>query len=211
MLVLGLTVGLGAGAPAEAAKASTVTRSFTVLGDSNTSGMARSLADGLASKRSWVATADDPTRHSKLVGGWASAGANSTVMLAHAVPQQVDVLVIMIGTNDLSQEGVVGGRFVPVDQIKKNIVAASTIVGARVTVIAAIAPSTKRPATTNAYNATLAKFATANHFTYIDPWQVFRKANGTWASKSWTVEGVHGTDQVYAAVGRAIARVIAVK
>lgn len=181
------------------------TTSVSVLGDSNTAAHQRTLAQGLTSG-SWVSAAISPTYRTTLDGGWAKSGANSSLMLKNTQRWRPDVLVIMIGTNDVARQG----YQLPWAQTRANIIAAVAKVQPKRVLLSAVAPMNvtdatpypRDPADEVAYNARLRALASNEGWTFVDPWTHFRASDGTWANPNDTSDGVHGTRATWASVGR---------
>lgn len=179
------------------AKADAAPVSFTVLGDSNTTGHSGTLAAGLGSGASWVAHAQSAS----VVyanDGWAMDGATSTNAAANAAfhPSD-DWLVIMIGTNDvklgLSHDTRVAaiGRMIPE-------------VGAQNVLFLATPPQKGHESAEASYNSWFRSYASDHGYHYLDPWATVRNKSGNWLNSSVTTDGRHGTPATYAIVGAAV-------
>jgi lysophospholipase L1-like esterase len=177
----------------------------SVLGDSNTAAHRRTLAEGLASG-SWAAAAISPTYGTTLDGGWAMSGANSSMMLENTQRWRPDVLVIMIGTNDLARQG----YELPWAKTRANIIASVAKALPKRVLISAVAPLDVTDATPYprdptdelVYNARLRALASYEGWTFVDPWSRFRAPDGTWTDPNDTSDGVHGTRATWSSVGR---------
>jgi hypothetical protein len=179
--------------------------SVSVLGDSNTAAEQKTLAQGLASG-SWADAAISPTYGTTLDGGWAATGANSSMMLKSTQRWRPDVLVIMIGTNDIARQG----YQLSWAQTRANIIAAVAKVLPKRVLLSAIAPldvttvtpDPRDPADEVAYNARLQALASDEGWTFVDPWSRFRAEDGTWINPIDTIDGIHGTRATWSSVGR---------
>ncbi|MCP2637510.1 SGNH/GDSL hydrolase family protein [Microbacterium sp. HD4P20] len=139
-----------------------------------------------------------PSDRFTVVGGWAVDGATTASMaegVSHAAG--ADQLVIMAGTNDLA----VG---VPIEEIKRNVLEISNRVSARDVLLVAIPPLNFLPAEAMQFNQSLSTMAAEHDWGYVDPWVELRETDGTWSAPFLT-DGVHTSDEGYAAAGRAIA------
>ena len=127
------------------------------------------------------------------VGGVASAGATSATIAASAVRRDADVLVVMIGVDDV--------RFgVSPTTVRRNV---STIVGkvhARHVVIAAIPPCNltdygpdhvDRATAGYALNRSLQEYASSRGWGWVDPFSSVRRVDGTWTPGASFKDGVH--------------------
>lgn len=110
----------------------------------------------------------------KYIGVYMRAGAATPELRAHAAWTKAQVEVIMAGTNDVSQG-------ISPNVTCQNINFMFARGGAAHKVLSAIAPrNSDHIAQTNALNATLARYAKAEGWTFIDPWASVRMPNGTW-------------------------------
>lgn len=158
---------------------STIT--FAKAGDSTT-------AQGSA----WPSHIDDAQL--KDVGGLAVSGSTSAGILAQIEPVDADVLVVMLGVNDVRL-----GKTRA--ETKSNIVEIVEIVGARHVLLCAIAPCNETDYGTDhldrqslgyALNRDLAQLAADRGWLFADPWSAVRlKSNGYVAGT--TSDGVHPT------------------
>ena len=127
------------------------------------------------------------------VGGVASAGATSATIAASAVRRDADVLVVMIGVDDV--------RFgVSPTTVRRNV---STIVGkvhALHVVIAAIPPCNltdygpdhvDRATAGYALNRSLQEYASSRGWGWVDPFSSVRRVDGTWTPGASFKDGVH--------------------
>jgi lysophospholipase L1-like esterase len=154
---------------------------FTYAGDSTT-----------AQGSSWLGqiTAADLTN----VGGVAVSGATSAAILAQVAPVTADVLVVMLGVNDVRL-----GKTRA--EVKSNIADIVDIVGATRVLLCAIAPSDETDYGTShldrrtlgfALNRDLSQFAADNGWMFADPWSSIRLLSNGYASGA-TSDGVHPT------------------
>ncbi|QXJ40730.1 hypothetical protein [Curtobacterium phage Parvaparticeps] len=133
----------------------------------------------------------DPTLTS--AGGVGISGATSTAVAAAVQPNNADVLVVMVGTNDV--------RFgtnpkVVRDNVKKIV----ATVNPKHVVVAAVAPSNltnygsahiNRAKQGVILNRTLSSSATNMGWLFVDPWDGVRQMDGTWANGRAQSDGVH--------------------
>lgn len=131
----------------------------------------------------------------RLVNGVGISGATSAAVRNAVAPVDADVLVVMVGTNDI-RLGV--GR----STIRDNIAAIVEVVGADHVVIGQVAPSNltdygadhiDRAAGGFAHNRDLARFAADRGWLLVDPWFPVRRLDGTYASGAADSDGVHPT------------------
>lgn len=126
-------------------------------------------------------------------GGTGISGATSTEVAAAVKPTDADVLVVMVGTNDV--------RFDTNPKVvRDNVKAIVAKVGADHVVVAGVAPSNltdygsahiNRAVDNVVLNRTLASSATAMGWLYVDPWDGVRKMDGTWTNGGAQSDGVH--------------------
>lgn len=139
-------------------------------------------------------------------GGVGISGATSAEVLAAAGPQPADVLVVMVGTNDI--------RFgTNPKTVRDNVKAIISKVGAEHVVIAAVAPSNltdygsdhiNRAVDNVVLNRTLSASASNNGWLFVDPWDNVRKMDGTWAAGRSQSDGVHPAVSTMSADGDAV-------
>lgn len=151
---------------------------FTVLGDSLTTGRQVNLAFGISTGLSWVVNATStPGLH--LQGGFARSGYNSyqinenAVRVARPGGGDVDVLVTLSGTNDMS-DGM--DRY----RTQKYIMRSVDTVHAIRTLIVAIPPMVGCETRCNDFNDWLEQMAYVNGCDYLDPWATVRASDGNW-------------------------------
>ncbi len=166
---------------------------FTVVGDSLTSGTAPGSTPEDVDGGSWVhAATGKPLRYT---GGWAVAGATTAQMLAGVEPVTADVVVIMAGTNDLVQS-------VPTDVTLADLTAIATRVGAGRVLLCAIPPSQDYAASAEGLNRSLAALARSNGWGFVDPWSSVDD-EGSWVAGA-SLDGVHPVLAVARTVGAVI-------
>ena len=107
------------------------------------------------------------------VGVYMRAGAATPELLAHAKPTAAKVMVVMAGTNDVSQH-------LSISSTLNRIAAIFGRTGGRVKILSAVAPRNTLTAETNQLNYWLQQLAAQHHWVFIDPWTSVRAANGTW-------------------------------
>lgn len=126
------------------------------------------------------------------VGGLAISGANSAQILAKIAPADADVLVVMLGINDISDG-------LERRETKANIEQIVAKVGARHVVLAAIAPNNltdddglDRQNLGYALNRDLAQLAADHGWLFVDPWSAVRlRSNGWVKGTADPADGVH--------------------
>lgn len=167
---------------------------FTVYGDSHTSYQKASLEEALQSNGCWVNYATSPGL--TLVGGWVKSGATSEDALANVYYQHSDICVVMLGTNDVTDN-------FPVEKTLANIRAIGEGSGAeRVLVLANPPRSGGRADSQVALNESIrSRFRGREGWDFYDPWVVQRAADGQWSKSSYTVDGLHATRGVYEYMG----------
>lgn len=155
--------------------------SFAVVGDSISA-----WDPAYANVNPWQTTAG--TLPVRFVGGWARPGATTAEMLAESagVLPAADVLVVMAGTNDLLPQF---ADHRPASTLARIAAIVRTAGIARV-VLSAIAPNDLRPDETILLNAHLSALASAEGWTWVDPWIAVRQPDGTYTSGT-TTDGVH--------------------
>jgi lysophospholipase L1-like esterase len=166
---------------------------LAVIGDSITS-----WAPPYAGERaqSWVFSAT--SNAVPLVGGWARPGATIADMRAALGPvDDVDVLVVMAGTNDVYQGSDPAQRLADLDAMVATV-------GARVVIVSSTAPYGYDVALGAAWNSTLAAHADARGWHYVDPWALVRDAGGSWLPGADYGDGIHPSPASAAIVGEAL-------
>lgn len=163
-----------------------------IVGDSLTAGGGRSLAEGLT-QNTWMSYVQgDGIAY---VGGWAVGGRTVQQMAAGIRPiDDVDVLVLMGGTNDVR-------RHISFDETRASYDSIVTTVHPEHVVIGAIPPYNRDPEAGEAYEKQLAAWAVAQGYDFVDPWGFAR--DGLVYKAGTTVDGIHPTTAGYRTVGLA--------
>ena len=187
-VAIALCVLLAGCAPAE--NASTVR--FAVAGDSLTAWTNDSFPEptGDFADVTWLHWTISPTL--ELAGGYARQGARSTDVARQIDVVDADVLVVMVGSNDI-------GVAAP----PQVLAAISEIVeraGVDAVVLCAIPPQRGYTTEMLAHNEALAALALENDWTFVDPWVSVRDGNGEWI-EALTFDGVHPTAEGAEAAG----------
>ncbi|WP_336854998.1 SGNH/GDSL hydrolase family protein [Sinomonas albida] len=167
------------------------------MGDAITEADSSDFAGGQTGSQSWVTYATSPNL--VFSGGWAAAGATTGKIAANVKPLDVDALVIVAGTNDVTQ----GVSFAQTTANLDQIVAA---VGAKRVVVSAIPPRDSTPRTTSAFNASLRQLAIQRHWAFVDAAAGVR--NGDVYAPGMTFDGVRPTKEAAQIIGKAIAGAI---
>jgi lysophospholipase L1-like esterase len=178
-------------APEQPAPPSTSTSTFAVVGDSITAG-GEVISDArVGGSASWVPAAAE-TSGLTFVGGWAVPGATTEDARVSVVPADADVLVVMLGTNDVLRER-------PWEESAAALTGIAASAGERVVTVATIAPSDPMPDARRAYNAQLAQLAVQQGWALVDPWTDVESGDRFVAGT--TTDGTHLTDQAARLVG----------
>ncbi|SNS00759.1 Lysophospholipase L1 [Geodermatophilus pulveris] len=173
---------------------------FAVVGDSITAGgavISGARADGPAS---WVPAAAEAAGLA-FTGGWAVPGATTEDALAAVVPADADLLVVMLGTNDVLRDR-------PWEESAADLTAIAAAAGERPVAVVTIAPSDPRPDARRAYNAALATLALERGWVLVDPWGDV--ASGDRFVPGTTTDGTHLTDAAAQLVGARLGERLAV-
>ncbi len=160
-----------------------------VVGDSITSWEPAYAGDPA---QSWTLTAMQDPLH--LAGGWAYPGAQLEAMAAAVTPADVDVLIVMGGTNDMIAGIPIDARLHLVDQIVATI-------GASTVILSSVAPFNGQATLSVEWNAALAQHAAVRGWTFVDPWAVTRDGD-LWMPGTDYGDGVHPSPAAAAAVGQ---------
>lgn len=172
-------------APATPSADRAVPRRFAVVGDSITAG-GEAISDArVGGSASWVPAAAESSGLT-FVGGWAVPGATTEDALVSVVPDDADVLVVMLGTNDVLQER-------PWEDSAADLAGIAAAAGERVVAVVTIAPSDLRPDARRAYNAELAQLAVEQGWVLVDPWTDVESGDRFVAGTS--TDGTHPTDE----------------
>lgn len=164
--------------------------SFGAVGDSITAWIDRNGVD--VSAGSWTSYAGPALFTGQ---GWAKGGAKLAEMASSVGEVHAPWLVIMAGTNDL---GDVWGT--PVADRYLSLQAIANRSGAANILLAAVAPRDDHPEWVTEWNTQLAAFAAQQGWSFMDPWQGVRQADGRYGAGQ-TIEGIHPTPQTAAIVG----------
>lgn len=154
-----------------------------VVGDSLSAGRSKFLGNGLDDK-SWMTYAQG--HGVQYVGGWARAGALPQEMAAAVQPvRDVDVLVILAGTNTVGRSATEPGDEASFRQIVK-------VIDPERVVISAIPPFGPNQLAALTYNRQLEQFAIDQGWTFTDPWGWARTgANGRNWKSGISADSVH--------------------
>jgi lysophospholipase L1-like esterase len=168
-----------------------------VVGDSLTAGGGRLLSDGLDAD-TWMTYAQgDGVEY---VGGWARGGSTVEQQAAAVRPiHDVDVLVLMSGTNDVRT----GVGFAAARASYESII---DTVDAREVVVAAIPPYDRDPSSAARYERDLERWVATTDHVFVDPWLPVR-AGEAWAPGAST-DGIHPTRAGYERLGRSLREAI---
>jgi lysophospholipase L1-like esterase len=165
---------------------------FAVVGDSITAGTASPQDPSVPGAGSWVPAAQGGPLEFR--GGWAVPGATTADMLAGVRPADADVVVVLAGTNDVTQG-------IPWETRADNIQDIVDAVGVDDVLVSAIPPLDRRPAEALAHNGRLAALARERGWGFTDPWTDVRTPEGRFTSGA-SLDGTHPTSGVADAVGR---------
>ncbi|MEA5456981.1 GDSL-type esterase/lipase family protein [Sinomonas sp. JGH33] len=171
---------------------------FAAVGDAITLGDSPDFAASRAGSLSWVAYAAGPQL--AFAGGWAAAGATTAKIAAGVKSFDVDVLVIMAGTNDVNQG-------VPFAQTESNLDRIVAKAGVRRVLVSAIPPRNAQAQATADFNAALGKFAQQRGWTFVDAPAGVRDSDVYAAGM--TLDGVRPTKDAAQIMGKAIALALA--
>lgn len=163
-----------------------------VVGDSLTAGGGRSLADGLT-QNTWISYAQgDGIAYA---GGWAVGGRTVEQMAAGVKPiADVDVLVLMGGTNDVRLHRTFRQARASYDRIVATVHPEHVIIGA-------IPPYDRQPKAAAAYERQLSAYAIAKGWDFVDPWGFAR--DGLVYRSGTSRDGIHPTTAGYRTIGLA--------
>ncbi|WP_344796578.1 SGNH/GDSL hydrolase family protein [Frondihabitans peucedani] len=172
-----------------------------VVGDSLTAGGGRMLSWGLTPD-TWISYAKgDGVDY---VGGWAKGGTTVQEQAAHVRPiSDVDVLVLMAGTNDVRLHIGFAEAAASYDSIVSTIHAKHVIVGA-------IPPYDRDPRAAAVYEQQLRRYVATKGWDFVDPWGFAR--DGLRYRAGISVDGIHPVTAGYQRLGEnyraAILRVV---
>jgi lysophospholipase L1-like esterase len=117
--------------------------------------------------------------------GWARNGAPLALMEQNTHELDVDVLVVLGGTNDLASDSSTRARLGLVSRIVENS-------GVDRVVVSAVPPFDPDPALSTAWNRELEKYAAAEGYRFADSWAGSRTDTGAFVA-AHTVDGIHPT------------------
>lgn len=165
-----------------------------VVGDSLSAGSSGFLGNGLDAG-SWMTYAQGG--RIEYAGGWAHAGATPEEMAAAVRPVgEVDVLVILAGTNAVRVGVSFSQERAAYDQIVKTI-------GPHRVIVSSIPPYVPNPSGGIRYNRELRQYVQSQGWDWFDAWQFARDGNG-W-KRGFSIDGVHpGAIAGYRALGRTL-------
>lgn len=168
-----------------------------VVGDSLTAGGGRLLSEGLTADTWMTYARGDGLDY---VGGYAKGGSTVQEQAAAVRPvPDVDVLVLMSGTNDVR----LGLGFAESAASYDAIV--DTIRPKHV-VVAAIPPYDRDPAAAARYEAELERYVVDEGWTFTDPWG-FARAGQVFAPGT-SLDGIHPTTAGYETIGHELRDVV---
>lgn len=164
---------------------------FAVVGDSLSLGNSPDFDGGVAGNLSWVywAQGDDAT----FVGGTAEVGAASWSQARRAVPIDADVLVMALGTNDMSADASFAATAEALTQI------AATVGAPRVLVLSVPPRRYEGEPSTVEFNGWLRGLAAEHDWQFVDAARVVRDGD-TWAD-GMTGDGIHYSNEAIPLVG----------
>ncbi len=170
---------------------------FGTYGDSHTTYSKASIEEGRKAKGSWTHFAQ--SAEVGYAGYWAKNGATTADALKQVSCHQHDILVLLLGTNDITKN-------VSRPQIRANLRAIVRKECADQVLLVALPPRSdmRYAATTVSFNTSLKTLAKAQGWTFLDPWTKHRAKNGAWLQRSYAPDGLHATRAVYAQAGYAI-------
>jgi lysophospholipase L1-like esterase len=158
---------------------------------------------------SWLFQLTDP--RITTVGGFAHNGFTSQQVLSNIAPVKADVLVVMLGINDL--------HFVQTENIQGIVANVNRIVarvGASRVIVSAVAPSDITYWATNATNSrsaqstlniALKRDSVAHQWMFVDPYSQIRLSDGGYRT-GYTADNIHPTAAGSAIVASAMSRFI---
>jgi hypothetical protein len=174
-----------------------------IIGDSNTNGHKGNLVTGIAEGWAYIAQTNG---FIEFAGGWANSGATSFRMSQYTPDlSAAEAIVIMAGTNNLSEENTKGngGELDPVIWLRdiKAIIAKAK--NTKVLILAippfnVYAPQAKRA------NVLMANMAASNGWDFLDPWIPYRTADGKWVEGAGQKDAIHAEKATYAGVGKSV-------
>ena len=180
--------------PTPTATPTPATVRFAAVGDAITQADSLDFAGGNTGALSWVTYATSPNL--AFDGGWAAAGATTTKIAANVKHLDADALVIVAGTNDVSQ----GLAFAQTTANLDRIVAT---VGAKRVIVSAIPPRTATPQPTVQFNAALKQLAAQRGWAFVDAPAGVR--SGDVYAAGMTLDGVRPSKEGAQIIGKALA------
>lgn len=172
-----------------------------VVGDSLTAGGGRELSWGLTAD-TWITYAKG--NGIEYVGGWAKGGTTVQTQAAAVRPiADVDVLVLMAGTNDVRHHLSFAQSASSYDSIVATIHPKHVIIGA-------IPPYDRNPQGAAVYEKQLRAYVATKDWDFVDPWAFAR--DGLRYRAGVSLDGIHPTTAGYQRLGEnyraAILRVV---
>ncbi|WP_209561220.1 SGNH/GDSL hydrolase family protein [Frigoribacterium sp. PvP032] len=168
-----------------------------IVGDSLTAGGGRLLSDGLDAN-TWMTYARGDGV--EWVGGYAKGGSTIQEQAAVVTPvADVDVLVLMSGTNDVRK----GIGFAESAASYDAVVAT---IAPRHVVVAAIPPYDRSPAAAAVYQRALERHVLEKGWTWTDPWGFAR--DGLVFAAGTSPDGIHPTTAGYQRLGESLRETI---
>jgi len=168
-----------------------------IVGDSLTAGGGRMLSDGLDAN-TWMTYARGDGV--EWVGGWAKGGSTIQEQAAAVAPvADVDVLVLMSGTNDVR-------RGIGFAESAASYDAVVAVVAPRHVVVAAIPPYDRSPAAAAVYQRALERHVLERGWTWTDPWGFAR--DGLVFAAGTSPDGIHPTTAGYQRLGESLRETI---
>ncbi|WP_157887548.1 SGNH/GDSL hydrolase family protein [Frondihabitans sp. PAMC 28766] len=163
-----------------------------IVGDSLTAGGARIIPQDGLDQDTWMTYAEGDGI--KWVGGWAMGGTTTQIEAAHVTPiKDVDVLVLMSGTNNVRLH-------IPFAQAAKYYEQIVDTIKPKKVIIGAIPPYNHDPEGAAVYERQLEKFVRVKHWNFTDPWGFAR--DGLVYQAGISNDGIHPTTAGYKIVGR---------
>jgi len=157
---------------------------LAALGDSLTAG-SFAFPDVL-DDRAWPVVAQ--CAKVEVVAGYARSGMTSAEVLPNVTAYDADVLVVLLGTNDIIHQ-------IPLEETIANIDAMVTIANVPRVIIAALPPVAWKDWTipaADALNSALSATAAEHGWTWIDPWTSLRDGAGHYLP-GYTTDNIHPT------------------
>lgn len=153
---------------------------FAAFGDSITQADSPDYSHRKIGQGSWVHWVGDDTA---FAGGWALGGSQTSLIASHAKPVDADVLVLIVGTNDLGKVSF-DVSAANIDRIVKKVGISRVIVGS-------VPPYTPNPQLAIDYNDDLRELAESRGWGFADTNAPL--GDGTNYTPELTIDGVHPT------------------